>query len=63
LRRKDFDEQIKKFEEGDTITLHLRGMYDRYAVTGEFMKVDDRGFVYLDKGFAHSYRKIIAIRN
>ncbi len=63
MKRKDFDEMIKQFKTDDTITLHLRGMTDRYSVTGKFVKVTDRGFVYLDKGFAHSYRKIIAIRS
>jgi len=62
MKRKEFDELIKTVEPGDSTVLHISGMYGRYRVEGKFQKVDDRGFVYLDHGFAHSYRKITSIR-
>ena len=61
MRRKVFDERIRLFKEGDRIKLILRGMYGTYQREGKFKKVDDRGFVHLDKGLPHSYRKIITI--
>jgi len=60
MRRKDFDEKIRFFKEGDWIKLILRGMYGTYQVEGKFKKVDDRGFVHLDKGFI-SYKKLITL--
>lgn len=61
MKRKDFDERMKFVKEGDWIKLDLRGMYGNYRIEGKFKKVTDRGFVYLDRGFAHSYRKLIDI--
>lgn len=61
MNRKDFDERIKLFKQGDWIKLHCRGNYGEYSIEGKFKKVDARGFVHLDQGFAHSYRRITAI--
>lgn len=61
MRRKDFDERIKLFKIGDWIKFDCRGMYGNYRVEGKLKKVDERGYVHLDRGFAHSYRKIITI--
>lgn len=62
MKRKDFDDRIQMFKPGDSMVLHVRGMYGEYRVEGKLRKVDDRGFVYLDHGFAHSYRKITSMR-
>lgn len=61
MYRKDFDEKIRLFKEGDWIKLVLWGRYGTYQIEGEFKKVDERGFVHLNKGFAYSYKKIITI--
>ena len=61
-KRKDFDERIKLFKIGDRVKLDCSGLYGRYRVEGKLKKVDmESGRVQLDKGFARSYRKIIAI--
>lgn len=62
MRRKDFDERIQLFKDGDWIKLIVRKMYGgNYQIEDKFKKVDDRGFIHLDKGLVYSYKKIIAI--
>lgn len=61
MRKKNFLERMKAFKPGDHIVLHIRGIYGDYKKEGKLKKVDQNGFVYLDHGVAHSYRKIISI--
>ena len=61
MKRKEFDEITKSLKKGDLIRVIYRGISYDYEEKGRFQKIDDRGFLYLDRGFAHSYRKILAI--
>ena len=61
MHRKDFDEKIRFFNEGDWIKLVVRRMGGNYQVEDKFKKVDDRGFVHLDKGLVYSYKNLITL--
>jgi len=61
MHRKDFDERIRLFKEGDWIKLVVRGMDGNYQIEDKFKKVDDRGLVHLDKGLVYSYKKLITL--
>jgi len=57
MNRFEFEDRIKLFHVGDCMRLICRGNYGDYVEVGRLIKVE-KGRVYLDKGFSHSYRRI-----
>ena len=62
--KKDFVKRLEELDlhSLDPIILTLRGIYGNYRVEGVLDHIDERGFIHLDKGFAHSYKKLISIK-
>lgn len=58
MNRQDFEDKMEMILPGDKIRLVIRGNYEDKVEEGIFVKVDRDGFVYLNEGFAHSYRRI-----
>jgi len=61
MNKKAFAKAIQGINYGDRVKLSVRGIYNNYVHEGILKKIE-RGFVFLEKGKAHSYRKIISIR-
>lgn len=60
MKRAEFEERMRLFHSGDCVRLVCRGNYGDFTVIGILRKVE-RGYVYLDRGFAHSYRRIKSV--
>jgi len=61
MNKKAFAKAIQEINYGDNIIINYRGIYNEYIHEGILKKIE-RGFVFLERGQAHSYRKIISIR-
>ena len=61
MNKKAFAKAIQGINYGDNIRIHYRGIYNEYIHEGVLRKIE-RGFVFLEKGQAHSYRKLISIK-
>ena len=61
MKLKDFEARMQIIKVGDFVTLYIRGNYGTYAEAGNIRKIEN-GYVYLEHGFAHSYKRIISIR-
>jgi len=59
--RSEFERAKKELKIGDKVCLTLRGNYGEYQEEGVLQRIGTDGFVYLDKGVAHSYTRIISM--
>ena len=61
MNKKAFAKAIQNLNSGDYITLSIRGNYGNYGREGHLLKIE-RGFVFLRRGQAHSYKRLITIK-
>lgn len=61
MKRKVFDRVIEGIQMGDRVKIEVMGELGRYRVEGFLKEITDDRVVHLQKGFFHSYRKIIKI--
>ena len=61
MNKKAFAKAIQGINYGDNVRLCVRGIYNDYSHEGILQKIE-RGFVFLKRGQAHSYRKLVGIK-
>lgn len=60
MKLQQFQARLQTINIGDYVKLLIRGNYADYTREGKLVKVQN-GYVYLDSGMAHSYKRIKSI--
>ncbi len=58
--KSEFDRAKQNLKTGDKVGLTIRGNYHEYQKEGRLVKIE-HGRVYLNSGFARSYKRIISM--